>query len=107
MRNYWPFFETFPETHGKNSSKFSENSKKTKKPATPVELSWRRIVQIKAWDNVEGQMFLKIFTKLTPFLIFLDVPICHNKKTSHITPVCYGNITSHITSYGKQITQFL
>ena len=47
IRKYLHFFEMFPKTHEKtqNSSKIlkknsSQNSKKTQKPATPVEFNW-------------------------------------------------------------------
>jgi len=40
------------KTQAKSWKNSSQNSKKTQKPATPVELNWRKIVQKKSLINV-------------------------------------------------------
>ena len=76
MRNCWHFFEIFSKTLGKNS-KLKQNlekshakiPKQTQKPATPVELNWRKIVQKKPGyirrPVVSNQTFLRVPTLLT------------------------------------------
>ena len=55
LENIWTFFKYSKKlmkklkTQAKSWKNSSQNSKKTQKPATPVELNWRKIVQKKAW----------------------------------------------------------
>ena len=77
-KNSWKKLKTQAKS-GKNSS---QNSKKTQKPATSVELSWRKSVQKKACLNIDP-----LLTKINVLLSHIafrdsqDFPEALSKKT--------------------------